>query len=56
MALLLVRQLLHRSRQHALSGQTWATRTQRPELEDACDRAAYALAEAIDLLGGPDRG
>jgi hypothetical protein len=51
-----LRELLHRSRQHALSGQSWATRTQRPDLEDACERAAVALAEAIDILGDPDDG
>jgi hypothetical protein len=51
-----LRELFHRSRQHALSGQSWAARTQRPELEEACEQAAVALAEAIDILGGPDRG
>jgi hypothetical protein len=51
-----LRELLHRSRQHALSGQGWAARTERPELEEACEHAAAALAEAIDLLGGPDHG
>jgi hypothetical protein len=54
--LLALRQLLHRSRQHALSGQSWAARTQRPELEEACEQAAVALTEAIDILAGPDRG
>jgi hypothetical protein len=54
--MVVLRELLHRSRQHALSGQTWAAKTHRPDLEDACERAAYALAEAIDILGGPDRG
>jgi hypothetical protein len=51
-----LRELLHRSRQHALSVQTWAAATHRPGLEDACERAAHALAEAIDILGGPDHG
>jgi hypothetical protein len=51
-----LRELFHRSRQHALSGQSWAARTQRPKLEEACEYAAVALAEAIDILGGPDRG
>ena len=54
--LVALRELLHRSRQHVLSGQTWAARTQRPQLEEACEHAAVALAEAIDLLGGPDHG
>lgn len=54
--LVALRELLHRSRQHALSGQTWAATTGRPDLEDACRDAACALAEAIDILGGPDRG
>lgn len=51
-----LRELLHRSRQHALGGQSWAARTQRPELEEACEHAAVALADAIDILGGPDCG
>jgi hypothetical protein len=51
-----LRELLHRSRQHALSGQRWAASAQRPDLEEACERAAEALAEAEDILGGPDRG
>jgi hypothetical protein len=51
-----LRELLHRSRQHALGGQCWAAMTGRPDLEDACRDAACALAEAIDILGGPDRG
>jgi hypothetical protein len=51
-----LRELLHRSRQHALDGQSWAALTQRPDLENACERAAYAIAEAIDILGGPDHG
>jgi hypothetical protein len=54
--LIALRELLHRSRQHALSGQSWAARTQRPQLEEACGHAAVALAEAIDILGGPDCG
>jgi hypothetical protein len=51
-----LRELLHRSRQHALGGQRWAARTQRPQLEEACEHAAVSLAEAIDILGGSDRG
>jgi hypothetical protein len=51
-----LRELFHRSRQHALSGQSWAARTQRPKLEEACEQAAVALAEAIDILGGSGRG
>jgi hypothetical protein len=54
--LVALRELLHRSRQHALGGQSWAASTQRPELEEACEHAAVALAEAIDILGGPDCG
>ena len=51
-----LRELLHPRRQNALDGQSWAALTQRPDLENACERAADALGEAIDILGGPDHG
>jgi hypothetical protein len=54
--MVVLRELLHRGRQHALSGQSWPAMAQRPDLKDACERAAYALAEAIDILGDPDCG
>jgi hypothetical protein len=42
--MVVLRELLHRGRQHALGGQSWAAMAQRSDLEDVCERAAVALA------------